>query len=61
MTDEQQLWASALALERQHGAGAEMFAAKRVQQLTEQGDQAGAEIWKAIAARLVQLRSGGHA
>ena len=61
MTDEQHLWACALAVERQHGAGAETFATHRIEELAEQGYAAGVKEWRAIRARLTRLRTGGHA
>lgn len=55
MTPEQHVWACALAVERRHGTRAVVFAAERIGALALQGDTAGVEMWKAIAARLDDL------
>jgi hypothetical protein len=55
ITPEQHVWACALAVERQHGPRAVVFAAERIGALVLQGDTAGVEMWKAIAARLDDL------
>jgi hypothetical protein len=55
MTDEQHLWACALAIERQHGERAPRFVAERIGALALAGDAAGVARWKAIAARMAQL------
>lgn len=52
MTPEQHVWACALAVERQHGTRAVVFVKERIGALALQGDTAGVEMWKAIAARL---------
>ncbi|MFC5797093.1 DUF6961 family protein [Sphingopyxis terrae] len=61
MTPEHHIWACALAIERQQGSNAAIFVAERVGALALQGDAAGVEMWKAIAARLQDLsRQGGR-
>lgn len=55
LSDEQQLWACALAIERQHGVRAPVFVAERIGALALAGDAAGVARWKAIAARIDQL------
>lgn len=55
MTDEQELWACALEVERQHGSNAAVFVAHRIGALLLEGDLAGVDRWKAIAAKLDQL------
>lgn len=55
VTPEQHIWACALAVERQHGSRAAVFVAERIGALALQGDAAGVEMWKAIAARLDAL------
>ncbi|HEV7311252.1 DUF6961 family protein [Sphingopyxis sp.] len=54
-TEERHLWACALAVEKQHGAGAPRFVAARIGALALVGDSAGVERWKAIAAKLDAL------
>ena len=55
LSDEQHLWACAVAIEREHGARAPVFVAERIGALALAGDAAGVDRWKAIAARLAQL------
>ncbi|APZ97523.1 hypothetical protein BWQ93_02725 [Sphingopyxis sp. QXT-31] len=54
-TQERHLWACALAVEKQHGAGAPRFVAARIGALALAGDGAGVERWKTIAAKLNAL------
>ena len=55
LSDEQHLWACAIAVERQHGSRAPIFVAERIGAHALVGDAAGVERWKAIAARMAQL------
>lgn len=55
LSDDQHLWACALAIERQHGARAPVFVAERIGALALAGDAAGVDRWKAIATRTAQL------
>lgn len=55
MTDEQHLWACALAVEKQHGKEAPLHVAERIGALALAGDMAGVERWKAIAAKMQAL------
>ena len=55
LSDEQHLWACAVAIERQHGDRAPIFVAERIGALALAGDAAGVDRWKAIAARMAQL------
>ncbi|KTE15581.1 DUF6961 family protein [Sphingopyxis sp. H115] len=55
LTEERHLWACALAVEKQHGAGAPRFVAERIGALALAGDREGVERWQAIAACLAQL------
>ncbi|RYD45602.1 MAG: hypothetical protein EOP63_00600 [Sphingomonadales bacterium] len=57
LSDEQHLWACAVAIERQHGARAPVFVAERIGALALAGDTAGIARWRAIAARMDQLVS----
>jgi hypothetical protein len=58
VTPEQERWAEALAIDRQLGEQAHVHIAERIGSLAVQGDMAGVERWKQIAARLDQLRIG---
>jgi hypothetical protein len=55
LTEDRHLWACALAVEKQHGAGAPRFVAARIGALALTGDKAGIERWKAIARKLDAL------
>lgn len=52
MTDEQHLWACALAIEKLHGTAAPLHVAERIGALALAGDAAGVARWQAIAACL---------
>lgn len=56
MTEDQERWAEALAVEHQHGEDAPLFIAERIGALAMVGDHEGIERWKAIAARLDEIR-----
>lgn len=59
-TPEEERWAEALAVVRDHGEGAVLHAIERVAALSLAGDMAGVVRWQAIAAKLDQLtRRGG--
>ncbi len=60
MTQDEERWAEALAVERQHGAGGAAFITERIGALALAGDEAGLERWKAIASRYDQLLAGGR-
>ena len=55
MTPEQELWACALHIERQHGANASSFIAERIQALTLAADIPGVERWQAIADKFDRI------
>lgn len=59
MTPEQELWACALHVEREHGDRAVAFIAERVHSLALVGDIAGVNRWRAIADCLDRLRDCG--
>jgi hypothetical protein len=58
MTSDQERWAEALAVERQHGNNAPGFIAERIGALALAGDMGGVERWREIATKLDQLRGG---
>jgi len=53
---DQERWAEALAVERQHGEDAPRFIAERIGELALAGDMEGVKRWREIAARLDDLR-----
>ena len=57
MTEEQHLWACALAVQKQHGERAPAFVAERIGALALVGDTGGVDRWKAIAIKMDLLRS----
>lgn len=58
MTSENERWAEALQVERQHGDAAPVFIATRIGTLAAAGDEAGVRRWREIAAKLDQLMRG---
>jgi len=50
-----ELWACALAIERQYGDEAPFYIAERIETLRLAGDNEGVEAWKAIADRFDKL------
>jgi hypothetical protein len=58
VSPEQERWAEALAVDRQYGDQAHVHIAERIGALAVEGDMAGVQRWKQIAARLDQLWRG---
>ncbi len=58
ITPERELWACALAIEKQHGNQAAVWIADRIGALALDGDAAGVARWKAIAEKLALLWTG---
>lgn len=58
MTEEQHLWACALAVEKIHGANAPLHIAERIGALALAGDTSGVARWRAIAACVAALHEG---
>lgn len=56
MTPEQQIWACALEIERQHGRDAWMFATMRIQDLEAECDTAGVQTWRQIRNCILAIR-----
>jgi len=52
MTAEKELWACALAIEKEHGEQAAVWIAERIGILAIEGDIEGIARWKAIAEKL---------
>ena len=59
MTPEQERWAEALAIERQHGADAPRWVAVQIGALALAGDESGVRRFRDIGAKLDQLRPSG--
>lgn len=58
MSPDQERWAEALAVDRQHGAMAPAIIEERIRTLALAGDEAGVTRWREIAERYEQLQSG---
>lgn len=56
VTREQEVWAMALWVDREHGEEAEDFIAGKVLHFVERGDDGGRKLWEKVARRYVQLR-----
>lgn len=56
VTPQQERWAEALMVEREHGDDAPRVIAERIGTLATEGDFDGVARWRAIAERLSQLR-----
>ncbi|MBX7488723.1 hypothetical protein K3177_09365 [Qipengyuania sp. GH25] len=56
VTREQEIWAMALWVDREHGEDAEEFIAGKVLHFVERGDDGGRKLWEEVARRYVQLR-----
>jgi hypothetical protein len=56
LTRDQELWAVALWVERNHGDNGLDHIAREVERLAAEGDEAGVATWEAIAERYRQLR-----
>jgi hypothetical protein len=58
LTRDQELWACALHVIRQHGDTVGDFIADRIEALARAGEAAGVDRWRAISACVDQLREG---
>ena len=58
--DEIDAWRAADELVKRHTMTAEVIAARRIQTMTERGDDAGAAAWRRILAAVKQLRRAGR-
>ena len=56
ITREQEIWAMALWVDREHGEDAEEFIAGKVLHFEHLGDEGGLKLWMQVARRYVQLR-----
>ena len=57
VTREQELWAMALWVDREHGADGERFIIERVLNFDAIGDKGGKQLWMDVARKFVELRS----
>jgi|TARA_Y100000780_G_C13539319_1_gene360859 hypothetical protein len=57
VTREQELWAMALWVDREHGDEGERFIAERVLHFDAEGDEGGKQLWMDVARRYVELRT----
>ncbi|RYG88446.1 MAG: hypothetical protein EON59_04410 [Alphaproteobacteria bacterium] len=57
MNRDQELWAMALCIERDHGANAAEFITRQVTRNVEAREPDRVRLWKAIGLRLEKLRS----
>lgn len=55
MTRNQELWACALAIEREHGEGAFQHAAREIDRLDGEGERESAGVWREVLKRLLAL------
>ena len=58
MTRDQELWACALAIEREHGEGAFLHAAMEVDRFQTRGLRDAANVWSEVLKRIELLESG---
>ena len=59
MTRDQELWACALAMEREHGASAFLHASMQIDDLDAKGEREAAGIWREVLKRLEALEATG--
>lgn len=57
LTKDAELWACALAIEREHGLGAFLHAAMQIDELDAAGQREGAAVWRAVLQRLEELEA----
>ncbi len=58
VTREQELWALALWVEREHEDEGDRFIAERVLHFEARGDRSAKRLWMEVARRFVTLRTG---
>ena len=57
LTRDQELWACAIAIERQHGEGAFLHAAMEIDRLNAEGERDAAGVWREVLKRLEALEA----
>jgi hypothetical protein len=55
MTRDQEFWACALAVERQHGEAAFLHASMEIDRLDAQGEPAAVGVWREVLKRIEAL------
>ncbi|MDP3677052.1 MAG: hypothetical protein Q8R44_18440 [Novosphingobium sp.] len=58
MTRDLELWACALAIEREHGEGAFLHAAMEIDRMDAEGEREAAGVWREVLKRVEALK--GH-
>ena len=58
LTRDQELWACALAVERQHGEGAFLHASFEINRLDAEGQRQAANVWREVLKRIDKLEAG---
>ena len=56
VTREQELWAMALWVDREHGESGERFITERILHFDAIGDEGGKRLWMDVARRFVELQ-----
>ncbi len=57
MTRDQELWACALLLEREHGKGAFLYATMQIDAMDAAGDVEGGKVWRTALERIDALQA----
>ena len=60
MNRDQELWACALAIEREHGSGAFLHAAMEIDRLDAAGEREAAGVWRDVLKRIEALEVGAR-
>jgi hypothetical protein len=58
LTRDQELWACAIAVEREHGKAAFLRACFEVDRLDAEGEHEAAGVWRAVLLRIEMLEQG---
>lgn len=58
LTRDVELWACALAIEREHGPAAFLHAAMKVDQFDSEGERDAAGVWREVLKRIEALDAG---
>ena len=58
MTRDQELWACALAIEREHGEGAFLHASIEIDCFDAAGEHDAAQVWREVLKRIESLEGG---
>ena len=58
MISDRDIWRAANLLIREHGADAEIVAARRADDMAERGDRDGKSVWLRIRRAVVEIQAG---